>query len=721
MTLTLPLGPALARFAAAALVVAGLALPARAEFLPSVNLNGVTGLIDMPTGEAQPDGYLTLGRGQLGPIGRNNLTFQLTPRLAGSFRYVGIQRWNDKACPPECSGVNRFDTYRDRNFDVRYKLLDETKYLPSVTIGLQDFIGTGLSMGEYVAATKNIGPRLKVTAGLGFGRLATQGPIGTIFGKRAKVDFGNGGVPNYNQWFRGDAAPFGGVEYRLSDKWTIKAEYSSDAYVTEAGRRETFIRTSPFNFGVEYQYSTAMRLGAYSMYGDTIGFNISLTLNPALRPQGGVRGVGPVPVAPRPPVSQNPELWTTAWLVQPDTGQAMIAALNARLDRTGLRVEQISMTGDTAQVGFNNSIYDASAQAVGRIARAMTHAMPASIETFEIVPMVNGMRAAKVTVRRSDMEALEFVPDSGAAMRARTAISEAGGPLGAMTRPDGLYPRFSWSLAPYAQTMLFNPNRPFQAIVGARLSGSFEISPGFFLSASVNKRLAGDIISGRNSVGKKVPPVRSDADTYFDQGDPSLTVLTAAWYGKLAPEVYSRVTVGYLEQMFGGVSAEVLWKPIDRRWALGAELNYVAQRDTDGGFGFGVYDYRVASGFVSGYLDLGKGFEAQVDVGRYLAGDVGATFTLMRTFANGWKIGAFATLTNMSAKEFGEGSFDKGIKMEIPLSWFTGQTTRTILPFSLRPLGRDGGAQLGVDDRLMQTLRSYDLRHYDAQAGRFWK
>ena len=147
----------------------------------------------------------------------------------------------------------------------------------------------------------------------------------------------------------------------------------------------------------------------------------------------------------------------------------------------------------------------------------------------------------------------------------------------------------------------------------------------------------------------------------------------------------------------------------------------MAQRDPDGGFGFGTYDYRVATGFVSGYLDLGRGFEAQVDVGRYLAGDVGGTFTLMRTFENGWKVGAFATFTNVSAKDFGEGSFDKGIKMEIPLAWFSGQPTRAVRPFVLRPLGRDGGAQLQVNDRLVEVLRGYDEAGFDAQWGRFWK
>lgn len=709
----------LAKCAAMALVI--LAGPVQAEFLPSFNLSGVSGLIDMPSGEAQPDGYLGLGRGQMDGIGRNNLTFQLTPRLSGSFRYVGTQRWNAKVCPPDCAGANSFETYYDRNFDVRFLVLKETGSLPSVTVGLQDFIGTGLSMGEYVVATKTVTPRLKVTAGLGFGRLATYGPIGTIFGKRPKVNFGRGGVPNYDQWFRGQTAPFGGLEYRLTDKWTVKAEYSSDGYRAEADRRGVFTHNSPFNFGVEYQYSGAMRLGVYSMYGDTVGLNFSLIINPALRPQGGVRGVGPLPVQPRPSLAENPQLWTTAWLVETDNRQALITALNAKLDRTGLRVERLSLTGDTAEVGFTNTIYDASAQAVGRIARAMTHAMPPSIQTFQIVPMVNGMPAAKVVVQRSDMETLEFVPDSGALMRPRVAVSEAGAPLGPVTLDDGAYPRFTWTLAPFAQTMLFNPRKPFQANFGVRLNGTYRITPSIVLSAAVSKRLGGEIIGGRPGLRNKIQPVRSDADTYLKHGDPAISVLTAAWYGKLAPEVYGRVTVGYLEQMFGGVSAEVLWKPIDRRWALGAELNYVAQRDFDGGLGFGVYDYRVTSGFVTGYLDLGQGYEAKVDVGRYLAGDVGATFTLMRTYANGWKIGAFATFTNLSADEFGEGSFDKGIRMEIPVSWFTGQATQRILPFSLRPLGRDGGARLSVDDRLMQTLRSYDTRHYDAQAGRFWK
>ena len=48
-------------------------------------------------------------------------------------------------------------------------------------------------------------------------------------------------------------------------------------------------------------------------------------------------------------------------------------------------------------------------------------------------------------------------------------------------------------------------------------------------------------------------------------------------------------------------------------------------------------------------------------MGKYLAGDKGLTLDLSRRFQeSGFTLGVFATKTNLSAEEFGEGSFDKG-------------------------------------------------------------
>jgi hypothetical protein len=65
-----------------------------------------------------------------------------------------------------------------------------------------------------------------------------------------------------------------------------------------------------------------------------------------------------------------------------------------------------------------------------------------------------------------------------------------------------------------------------------------------------------------------------------------------------------------------------------------------------------------------------------------------------KTFANGATMGAFVTKTNMSAQEFGEGSFDKGIYWSIPLEAFLTSPSRFIASFSWRPMTRDGGAMV---------------------------
>ncbi|OZA01343.1 MAG: hypothetical protein B7Y02_17715, partial [Rhodobacterales bacterium 17-64-5] len=98
------------------------AVAAQAEMRPSLNLSGQTGLIEMPSGEQQPDGYLTLDHSKFGPIVKNALRFQITPRLSGVFRYIGLHSWNTRFCPPDCGGANAFETYYDRNFDISYQI-----------------------------------------------------------------------------------------------------------------------------------------------------------------------------------------------------------------------------------------------------------------------------------------------------------------------------------------------------------------------------------------------------------------------------------------------------------------------------------------------------------------------------------------------------------------------------------------------------------------------
>ena len=94
---------------------------------------------------------------------------------------------------------------------------------------------------------------------------------------------------------------------------------------------------------------------------------------------------------------------------------------------------------------------------------------------------------------------------------------------------------------------------------------------------------------------------------------------------------------------------------------------------------------------------------------------------MTREFANGWRIGAYATKTDLSAEEFGEGSFDKGVTLSIPLGWATGQASRERVGANLRSLARDGGSHLNVSDRLYERVReSHSVELYEGW-GRFWR
>ena len=69
--------------------------------------------------------------------------------------------------------------------------------------------------------------------------------------------------------------------------------------------------------------------------------------------------------------------------------------------------------------------------------------------------------------------------------------------------------------------------------------------------------------------------------------------------------------------------------------------------------------------------------------------------------ANGWEVGAYATLTDVPFNQFGEGSFDKGIYVTLPMDWLTGSPSMSQRTFMIRPITRDGGARLASHGSFM--------------------
>ena len=113
-------------------------------------------------------------------------------------------------------------------------------------------------------------------------------------------------------------------------------------------------------------------------------------------------------------------------------------------------------------------------------------------------------------------------------------------------------------------------------------------------------------------------------------------------------------------------------------------------------------------------------FNFEVNAGRYLAKDWGATTRISRQFANGWEVGGYATFTDVAFEDFGEGSFDKGIYVKIPMDWLSGKPDRSRRYFEIWPITKDG-VRLGTARVLYQRLKEASSVQFSREYGRTWK
>lgn len=698
------------KFLLAALTTAAPALIPAPAAAQSTSTYGTPGLIETPTAEMYRDGTLALSTAVLDKTLRATLTFQMLPWVHGSFRYAVIDGYDGEI-------GNRYD----RSFDLHFLLREESRNAPALVLGLRDFGGTGIYASEYLVATKTFRDRLKLSGGIGWGRLAGRGsfsnPLGVLSSRFKTREASNvGGIAetgrlDFGNWFRGEAALFGGASWQLNDQLTLLAEYSPDLY-TQEENRVGFQVDSPLNFGVQYRFRNGSQLTASYLYGSSLGLNYSYFIDPRQSVAPGGQGASPPPLLPAGRAAlaswNLPDTAAASGRRQQDLAQA--------LQREGLRLVYLEDRGTRLQAGVENTAYGQAAQAIGRTARVLANSLPARVQEFDIALMSNGVPLSSVRISRSDLYELEHDPDGAWRSFARAEISDSI-PLIKGGFTDGAFPHFSYRLGPYLQASFFDPDAPLRYEIGARLGLDYTPRPGLTLSAGLRQPASGNLDDSRRESNSVIQRVRSDWALYARQSDLRIEHLTAEYIWRPGADLYARTTLGYLETMYGGLSAELLWFPADSRLALGVEANYVRQRDFDVLFGF--QDYSVATGHVSAYYDLPGDYHVQVDAGRYLAGDYGATFTVDREFANGFKVGAFFSLTTVSFDDFGEGSFDKGIRLEIPVSWLTGRPSRDRLAQVIRPVLRDGGARLNIRNRLYGVSRETRAQQLVRGWGRF--
>lgn len=657
---------------------------------------GLPGIIDLPTARRFPEGELAITQQLHKSLARSGISFQALPRVSLSFHYTG-------------HGINGDEAYgrinHDRSFDAHFFILDEAKYLPAISVGLRDFIGTGWYSSEYIVGTKLIGS-LELTAGLGFGRLAERNaisnPLGALssrFDQRDSNNFGYGGTLGTINWFKGEAAPFYGIQYHISEKLTVSSEYTPDTMWKESSYLDV---NSPWNFEASYQLNDYVNLSAQYLHGSQVSLTGQVSVNPSRPPFLGGKELAPVPMRLRGNRSPN------------------VIASDEKIIRKVLAADEFEINyliiqGSTVKINVTNTKFRSISQAVGRVASTLQRFTSDTVKNADISFQSHGLVVANYHVDLEKITEEQF--------KANVIFSETSSIVAKDLKQINqreTSKRISWGLGPYVTHRLFNPDLPFSMEAGLELEGAYHFSPGVKLSGAFRKSILTNLTDNKQRSNSPLPRVHSDWPLYDLEGQNGhIHELKLSYVNNLAPSFYGRMHAGLLEPFFAGIGGEILFKPAKSSVALGIDIHRVRKREYD--MMFKLRDYETTVGHLSVYYDAGGLFDLEFNAGRYLAGDWGTTTTISRRFGSGWEVGAYATLTDVPFDTFGEGSFDKAIYVSIPMDWITATPNKIQRSLTLRPITRDGGANLGSARSLYRLIKRAHHANFKREFGRLWK
>jgi len=261
----------------------------------------------------------------------------------------------------------------------------------------------------------------------------------------------------------------------------------------------------------------------------------------------------------------------------------------------------------------------------------------------------------------------------------------------------------------YAQ-IVGSPSAPFLFGLGVKADGLYKFRENTWATGTINVRVVDNF--GKYTYQPPptgLQPVRTDIRQYMTQSIATMPNMQITNTGKISDNQFVSAYAGYLELMFAGVGGEYLWRPTNSKVALGLDANRVKQRQ------FNVWtslqNYSVTTGHATAYWDTGvEDILVKFSYGKYLAGDIGGTLDLSRVFANGVKVGVYATKTNVNYTQFGEGSFDKGLYISVPFDAFFARHSDSVANLLFTPLIRDGGAMLMRKYKLYDMTRTRDDR-----------
>ena len=607
---------------------------------------------------------------------------------------------------PGTSFEQTYGDYKDKTFDMKIRLIDEKRYTPALSLGLQDYLGTGIFRANYLAASKRFG-EVDLTVGMGNGR----------------IDGAFAGLRYMPAWLPAVGLS---MEYDAND-------YSGDYGAAQSG---VAVHEKGINLALQYQHGpyAAQLSRAHGEWGINAHFRIPLDDKEFV----------PKTAEPEPYSRIEPRPNEAAWLAEPIFQRRMVKSLLEQ----DFRNIQIHYKQRHLSVNLTNTRISHMSRAIGRAARIVLALAPR--ETSEISITYSKQDQSLAIYTFVDLKRLDAY-FSGLTTRrqlAATVLIEHASPLRnatvsdendlldgldeqktplrladddtgdvvAFSYGDGFYRQLR--IAPKLSLFVNDPSGAFRYDVHASASFRQRVTKGQYLNGALRLTLAENISQITTRSNSLLPHVRSDVAEYKRAADLKLDHLIWSRYWQPGHKMYARASAGLYEEMFGGFGGQLLYLPKKGDWAADFSLDWLKQRDYKG---VGFRAYSTTTGIASLHQRFPQyGLTATLRAGRFLAGDEGLRMELKRRFRSGIELGAWYTITNgndiTNPGSPSDPYNDKGLFLSIPMSSVLPRDTQGVANYAISPWTRDVGQMVASPGDIYELLEKplqLDMRDFD--------
>ena len=616
------------------------------------NNYGIVGTIHTPSARTFDEGVhgVTLYKG----TPNQTVTLSASPFdwLEASFFYTNI---TDRPYCYDFTSEFCLQDFKDKGFNLKVRLKEQGVF-PAIAIGLNDFAGTGLYSSEYIVGSYGIN-RTDFHFGLGFGLLdgsdlRFKNPLGKISDKfydRPTSFADEGGSFQPSRYFSGEtASPFFGISHALNNKLLLKAEYDSSV---RPGVVPFRVPKSDYSFGIDYLITNNLSFGISYERGDYTSFKFVYKNNPVKTYQKSEYARG-----------------------DRREGDNKYTQLINNLEQNGIGVKKLTKSANS-------------------IGLQLTQVIHPNLKVVEEIIAQSARDAGITEDIKKDVEIANLL-----------AISEIDDDY--RINSQTIYERKSGRKVNTNTRLQFRPflasrEEFFKGALLVENDTEFIIRENLFFNTNLKYSL------WDNFDDLFLPPVdtfpaqvRSDVKQYLNKmADGGILIGRAQLDFHVTPikNHHIMMSAGIFEDMFSGAGMEYLYFKPNTNYSFGIDVFKVRKRDYFWRFGHLDYENTVATAnfYYRNYGSLP--FDIRVSAGEYLAGDVGYTLELSRSFYNGVQFGVFSTFTDVTPEQFGEGSFDKGIFFNIPIYG-------NLINYTWRPLTKDPGAKLNRRHTLHSLL-----------------